>query len=55
MTEVALTLSGTQKVAVVLMNMDQARAAAVMKQFSEAEAEEITAEIIRLSCQSIGT
>lgn len=48
MTEVALTLSGTQKVAVVLMNMDQVRAAAVMKQFSEAEAEEIAAEIIRL-------
>jgi flagellar motor switch protein FliG len=48
MTEVALTLSGTQKVAVVLMNMDQARAAAVMKQFNETEAEEIAAEIIRL-------
>jgi len=48
MTEAALTLSGTQKVAVVLMNMDQLRAAAVMKQFSEDEAEEIAAEIIRL-------
>lgn len=48
MTEAALTLSGTQKVAVVLMNMDQVRAAAVMKQFSEDEAEEIAAEIIRL-------
>jgi flagellar motor switch protein FliG len=48
MTEAALTLSGTQKVAVVLMNMDQARAAAVMKQFNETEAEEIAAEIIRL-------
>jgi len=41
-------LNGTQKVAVVLMNLDPARAAEVMKQFSEAEAEEITAEIIRL-------
>jgi flagellar motor switch protein FliG len=41
-------LTGTQKVAVVLMNMDQQRAAQVMKQFSEAEAEEIAAEIVRL-------
>jgi flagellar motor switch protein FliG len=48
MSESALTLSGTQKVAVVLMNMDQTRAAAVMKQFSDTEAEEIAAEIIRL-------
>ncbi|HEY0259151.1 MAG TPA: flagellar motor switch protein FliG [Lacisediminihabitans sp.] len=44
----AVTLTGTQKVAVVLMNMDQARAADVMKQFTDAEAEEIAAEIIRL-------
>ena len=42
------TLSGTQKVAVVLMNMDPKRAAEVMKQFNEAEAEEIAAELIRL-------
>jgi flagellar motor switch protein FliG len=48
MSDVALALSGTQKVAVVLMNMDQARAADVMKQFTEAEAEEIASEIIRL-------
>ncbi|MBK4348685.1 flagellar motor switch protein FliG [Lacisediminihabitans changchengi] len=41
-------LSGTQKVAVVLMNLDPIRAAEVMKQFTETEAEEITAEIIRL-------
>ncbi len=41
-------LTGTQKAAVVLMNMDQQRAAQVMKQFSEAEADEITAEILRL-------
>ncbi|MCU1546858.1 MAG: fliG [Homoserinimonas sp.] len=48
MNAVAEALTGTQKVAVVLMNMDQVRAAEVLKQFSEAEAEEITAEIIRL-------
>ena len=48
MNDTSTTLSGTQKVAVVLMNMDQARAAEVMKQFSDAEAEEIAAEIIRL-------
>lgn len=41
-------LTGTQKVAVILMNLDPARASTVMKQFSEAEAEEITGEIIRL-------
>jgi flagellar motor switch protein FliG len=48
MSEVTTVLSGTQKVAVVLMSMDQQRAAQVMKQFSEAEAEEIAAEIVRL-------
>jgi flagellar motor switch protein FliG len=48
MSEVIASLSGTQKVAVVLMNMDQQRAAQVMKQFSEIEAEEIAAEIVRL-------
>ena len=42
------TLTGAQKVAVVLMNMDQQRAAQVMKQFSDEEADEITAEILRL-------
>jgi flagellar motor switch protein FliG len=42
------TLTGTQKVAVVLMNMEQARAAEVMQQFNDAEAEEIASEIIRL-------
>lgn len=41
-------LSGTQKAAVVLMNMDPARAAEVMKQFDEHEAEEIAGEIVRL-------
>ena len=48
MTDVADTLTGTQKAAIVLMNMDQLRAAQVMKQFSESEAEEIAAEIVRL-------
>ncbi len=41
-------LTGTQKVAVVLMNMDSQRAAGVLKEFSENEAEEIIAEIVRL-------
>lgn len=41
-------LTGTQKAAVVLMNMDPLRAAEVMKQFDEREAEEIAAEIVRL-------
>jgi len=48
MSEVITALSGTQKAAIVLMNMDQQRAALVMKQFSEIEAEEIAAEIVRL-------
>ena len=42
------TLTGTQKAAIVLMNMDQLRAAQVMKQFTDSEAEEIAAEIVRL-------
>jgi flagellar motor switch protein FliG len=48
MVETVKDLTGTQKVAVVLMNMAPDGAAAVMKQFTEAEAEEIAAEIIRL-------
>lgn len=48
MTDTITQLNGTQKVAVVLMNMDHQRAAQVMKQFSDAEAEEIAAEIVRL-------
>jgi flagellar motor switch protein FliG len=47
-TDVATVLSGAQKVAVVLMQMRQDNAAAVMAQFSEAEAEDIAAEIVRL-------
>ena len=41
-------LTGTQKVAVVLMTMDQQRASEVMKQFSESEAADIIAEIVQL-------
>jgi len=48
MTDAKTPLTGPQKVAVVLMNMDQQRAAQVMKQFSDEEADEITAEIMRL-------
>ncbi|MGJ4845450.1 flagellar motor switch protein FliG [Leifsonia sp. Le1] len=48
MNELKAPLSGAQKAAIVLMNMDQQRAAQVMKQFSEEEADEITAEILRL-------
>jgi flagellar motor switch protein FliG len=48
MTIAATVLTGTQKVAVVLMNMEQQQAALVMKQFSDSEAEEITAEIVRM-------
>ena len=48
MSDLKTPLTGAQKVAVVLMNMDQQRAAQVMKQFSEEEADEITAEILRL-------
>lgn len=48
MAEQVKELTGTQKVAIVLMNLDPVRASTVMKQFSDAEAEEITGEIIRL-------
>ena len=41
-------LTGTQKVAVVLMNMDRQRATEVMKQFTEVEAEDIVSEIVQL-------
>ncbi|WP_163541799.1 flagellar motor switch protein FliG [Occultella kanbiaonis] len=41
-------LTGVQKAALLLMQLDTERAAKVMQQFSEAEAEEITAEIVRL-------
>jgi len=41
-------LSGAQKVALILMQMDTDRAAEVMKQFTEIEAEEISGEIVRM-------
>ncbi|ROQ37343.1 flagellar motor switch protein FliG [Frondihabitans sp. PhB188] len=44
----AAELTGAQKVAVILMQMDQVRAAAVMQKFSEAEADEITAELVKM-------
>jgi flagellar motor switch protein FliG len=48
-TDVAVrSLSGVQKAALVLMNMSTDRAAAVLKNFGEAEALEITAEMARM-------
>jgi flagellar motor switch protein FliG len=41
-------LTGVQKVAVVLMNLEREQAAKLLQGFTEPEAEEITAEIIRL-------
>jgi flagellar motor switch protein FliG len=41
-------LTGTQKAAVVLMNLPEQAAATVLKQLSEPEAEDIAAEIMRL-------
>lgn len=41
-------LTGIQKVAVVLMQMNQDKAVLVMQQFSESEAQEIAAEIVKL-------
>jgi flagellar motor switch protein FliG len=43
-----MTLTGIQKAALVIMQMSQDRAAEVMRQFSELEAEELASEIIRL-------
>ncbi|HET8595672.1 MAG TPA: flagellar motor switch protein FliG [Intrasporangium sp.] len=48
MTAVA-TLTGTQKVAIVLMQMSPENAAKVMGHFSDSEAENVAAEIVRLS------
>lgn len=44
-----IALTGTQKAAIVLMQIDKASAALVLQKFSEAEAEEIVAEIVRLN------
>jgi len=48
MNEPLMVLTGTQKVAVVLMNMDRQRASDVMKQFTDIEAEIIASEIVQL-------
>lgn len=48
MSEIVAALTGTQKAAIVLMSMDQHLAVIVMKQFSDAEAENIASEIIQL-------
>src|SRR5665213_3586073 len=49
MSEVALrTLTGMQKAALVVMQLSQENAALIMREFSEAEAEEIVGEIVRL-------
>ena len=42
------TLTGTQKAALVIMNLSTEQASTVMRQFNEQEAEEIAAEILRL-------
>ncbi|MCU1510714.1 MAG: flagellar motor switch protein FliG [Arthrobacter sp.] len=43
-----VTLTGTQRAAVVLMQMSSENAAKVMAQFTDSEAEDIAAEIVRL-------
>jgi flagellar motor switch protein FliG len=48
MTDTTTALTGAQKAALILMNLDQRTAALVMQQFSETESEEIAAEIIAL-------
>lgn len=44
----AEALTGTQKAAMVLMQLDPDHAAIVLRQFSDSEAEEIVSEIVRL-------
>jgi flagellar motor switch protein FliG len=48
-------LTGPQTAAVVMMNLDRARAVEVMKHLTESEAEEIAAEIIRMRRLDAGT
>ncbi|NEM91174.1 flagellar motor switch protein FliG [Galbitalea soli] len=48
MTETARVLTGVQKAALVLMQMNQENASAILRQFTEVEAEEIAGEIVRL-------
>jgi flagellar motor switch protein FliG len=47
-TDTPRKLTGTQKVAIMLMQLDQEQAAEVMRQFTEFEADEIAAELVRL-------
>lgn len=47
-TPVVRRLTGTQKVAIMLMQLDQDHAAEVMRQFTDFEADEIAAELVRL-------
>ncbi|HEU0257112.1 MAG TPA: flagellar motor switch protein FliG [Microbacteriaceae bacterium] len=47
-TKSAVPLTGAQKAAVVLMNLDQEAAAHIMQELTEVESEEIAAEILRL-------
>ncbi len=42
------TLTGTQKAAIILMQLEPGQASKVLKQFSETEADEVTAEIVRM-------
>lgn len=42
------TLTGTQKAAIILMQLEPGQASNVLKQFSETEAEEVTSEIVRM-------
>ncbi|MDQ6754055.1 MAG: flagellar motor switch protein FliG [Actinomycetota bacterium] len=42
------TLTGTQKAAIILMQLEPGQASKVLKQFSETEAEEVTSEIVRM-------
>ncbi|WP_435299647.1 flagellar motor switch protein FliG [Timonella sp. A28] len=48
MTVTALALSGTQKAALVLMQLGRERAARVLGEFADNEIEELTAEIVRM-------
>ncbi|WP_230854925.1 flagellar motor switch protein FliG [Arthrobacter terrae] len=48
MTSTDMTLTGMQKAAIILMQLGPENAARVMKQFTEAEAEEVAAEIVSM-------
>ncbi|TFC84659.1 flagellar motor switch protein FliG [Cryobacterium sp. TmT2-59] len=48
MIDASTVLTGTQKVAVLLISMERQHATEVMKQFTESEAADITAEIVQM-------